>query len=80
MPCYDDVPVNSDTLLLIDFMNLKIKPAQFFRGDHRIRLCVFIGVVTHMYISIYIYNVFISKIPLFHASFKSSPLRCKKLT
>jgi hypothetical protein len=33
-------PVNIETLLLIDFMNLKIKSAQSFRGAHRGRVCV----------------------------------------
>jgi hypothetical protein len=41
----DDVPVDSETLLVTDFMNLKIKSAQSFRGVHRGRVCVhvFIG-------------------------------------
>jgi hypothetical protein len=34
-----DVPVDSDTLLVTDFVNLKIKPAQSFRGAHRGRVC-----------------------------------------
>jgi hypothetical protein len=32
----DDVPVDSKTLLMTDFMNLKIKPAQSFKGAHKI--------------------------------------------
>jgi hypothetical protein len=41
-----DVPIDSETLLVIDFVNLKIKSAQFFGGGHRSRVCVrvFIGV------------------------------------
>jgi hypothetical protein len=41
-----DVPVNSDALLVTDFMNLKIKPAQSFEGAHRgkIYVCVFMCV------------------------------------
>jgi hypothetical protein len=39
---------------MIDFMNLKIKPAQSFRGGHRdnIYVRVFIGVSAHMCMSI----------------------------
>jgi hypothetical protein len=38
----DDVPVNSDVLLMTDFVNLKIKLAQSFRCAHRDRLYVYI--------------------------------------
>jgi hypothetical protein len=38
----DDVSVDSDTLLVTDFMNLKIKLTQSFEGDHRDRICVHI--------------------------------------
>jgi hypothetical protein len=31
-----DVPVDSESLLVTDFMNLKIKSAQFFGGAHRV--------------------------------------------
>jgi hypothetical protein len=37
---YVDVPVNSDTLLMIDFVNLKIKLTQSFRCAYRGRMCV----------------------------------------
>jgi hypothetical protein len=30
----DDISVNSETLLVTDFVNLKIKPAQLFRDAH----------------------------------------------
>jgi hypothetical protein len=35
-----DVPVDSDALLVTDFMNLKIKSTQSFRGVHRDRMCM----------------------------------------
>jgi hypothetical protein len=35
-----DVSINSDALLVTDFMNLKIKPAQSFGSAHRARVCV----------------------------------------
>jgi hypothetical protein len=59
-----DVPVDSDVLLVTDFMNLKIKPTQYFRSAHRDRLCVrvFIEVSDRTYISICIYTVFLKKI------------------
>jgi hypothetical protein len=31
--------VDSDAFLVTDFVNLKIKPTQFFRGAHRDRVC-----------------------------------------
>jgi hypothetical protein len=56
----DDVPVDSETLLVTDFVNLKIKPDQSFGGAHRTEvligvecMCVFIGVSTHTCMSIY---------------------------
>jgi hypothetical protein len=59
----DDVSVDSDTLLVTDFVNLKIKSAQSFGCAHRGRLCVcvFIGVSAHMCMSIYICTVFLKK-------------------
>jgi hypothetical protein len=59
-----DVPVDSETLLVDDFMNLKIMSAQSFEGDHRDRVYVriFIGMNTHMYISICVYTVILTKI------------------
>jgi hypothetical protein len=43
----DNFSVNSETLLVTDFINLKIKPAQTFEGAHRSMVCmrVFIGKV-----------------------------------
>jgi hypothetical protein len=45
----DDVPIDSETLLVTDFMNLKIKPAQSFGCAHRGRLYMhmFIRVSAH---------------------------------
>jgi hypothetical protein len=58
-----DVPVDSETLLVTDFVNLKIKPAQSFKNTHSDRVCayVFIGVNARMYMSIYICIVFLKK-------------------
>jgi hypothetical protein len=52
-----------ETLLLTDFMNLKIKLAQSFRCTHRGRVCVrvFIGVSARMCINICVYTVFLKK-------------------
>jgi hypothetical protein len=56
-----DVPINSDALLVADFMNLKIKPDQSFGSAHRARVCVrvFIGVSAHTCMSIYVCTVFL---------------------
>jgi hypothetical protein len=42
--------IDSEALLVTDFVNLKIKSAQFFGCAHRDRVCVrvFIGVSAHM--------------------------------
>jgi hypothetical protein len=55
----DDVPIDSETLLMTDFMNLRIKSVQSFECAHKDRVCVhvFIGVSAHM--SIYIYTMFL---------------------
>jgi hypothetical protein len=49
-----DVSVDSKTLLMIDFMNLKIKLSQSFRSVHKSRICVrvFIDVSAHICIRI----------------------------
>jgi hypothetical protein len=59
----DDVSINSDALLVTDFVNLKIKSDQFFRGAHMCRVCVrvFIKVSVHMCMSICLYTVFLKK-------------------
>jgi uncharacterized UBP type Zn finger protein len=59
----DDVPVNSKTLFLTDFMNLKIKSTQSFGDVYSGKLCVhmFIGVSTNTSISICICTVFFKK-------------------
>jgi hypothetical protein len=58
-----DVPVNSEMLLVIDFVNIKINPAQSFRGAHRGRVCVrvFLGVSVRTCMSICVCTVFLKK-------------------
>ncbi len=58
-----DVFVNNESLLMIDFVNLKIKSAQFFRGAYKGRMCVrvFIGVSARTCMSICVYVVFLKK-------------------
>jgi hypothetical protein len=55
------VPVDSETLLVTDFMNLKIKPTQSFACKERVCVRVFIGVSTHTCMSICVYTVFLKK-------------------
>jgi hypothetical protein len=59
-----DVSVDSEALLVTNFMNFKIKLVQSFGDVHRGRVCrrVFIGVSTHMCMSICIYTIFLKKI------------------
>jgi hypothetical protein len=56
-------PIDNETLLVIDFMNLKIKSAQSFGCTRKVRVCVrvFIGVSTRTCISIYVCTVFLKK-------------------
>jgi hypothetical protein len=58
-----DVLINSEALLVTDFVNLKIKPVQSFRGAHRGRVCVrvFIEISDYTCMSIYIFIVFLKK-------------------
>jgi hypothetical protein len=58
-----DVPVDSEALLVIDFVNLKIKLTQSFRGAHRGRVYVrvLIGVSARTCMSIYVCTVFLKK-------------------
>jgi hypothetical protein len=64
-----DVSVDSETLLVTNFMNLKIKPTQSFRDVPRDRIYVhiFIEINTHTSINIYIYTIF----------FKGIDVRCR---
>jgi hypothetical protein len=56
-----DVPIDSETLLLIDFVNLKIKPAESFRVAHRNNVCVHIFIeINNVYNYLHLY--YISKI------------------
>jgi hypothetical protein len=40
----DDVLVDSESLLLTDFVNLKIKSAQSFRNAHKDRMCEYMSI------------------------------------
>jgi hypothetical protein len=58
-----DVPIDSETLLVTDFVNLNIKPAQSFEGAHKGKMCVcmFIEVSARTCMSICVYTVFLKK-------------------
>jgi hypothetical protein len=60
----DNVPIDSESFLVTDFVNLKIKSAQCFGGAYRDRMCVriFIEMSDHTYMSIYVYTGFLKKI------------------
>jgi hypothetical protein len=57
----DVVFINSDALLVIDFVNLKIKSVQSFGCAHRDKTCVFIRVIAHTYISMCVCTIFFKK-------------------
>jgi hypothetical protein len=48
-----DVPINSETLLMTDFINLKIKPAQPFRGIHMDMVYVYVFIYIYKYLCLY---------------------------
>jgi hypothetical protein len=56
-----DVPVDNESLLVTDFVNLKIKPTWSFRVAHkdRVYVRVFIYVSAHTYMSIYVCTMFL---------------------
>jgi hypothetical protein len=56
----DDVSVDSKSLLVTDFINLKIKPTQSFRCARKDRMCVYVFIVVSAYIykNICIFTVF----------------------
>jgi hypothetical protein len=56
-------PIDSELLLMTDFINLKIKSTQYFRCVYRDMMCVrvFIEVSAHTYINLYICTVFLKK-------------------
>jgi hypothetical protein len=58
-----DVVIDSETLLVTDFVNLKIRLAQSFRVAHRNMMCVrvFIWMSAHTCMSICVYTVFLKK-------------------
>jgi hypothetical protein len=58
-----DVPVDKETLLVTNFVNLKIKSIHSFGGAHKGKICVyvFISVSDHTCISIYVYTIFLKK-------------------
>jgi hypothetical protein len=55
--------VDSETLLMTDFMNLNIKPTQSFRSAHRGMMCirVFKEMSDHMCMIMYICTMFLKK-------------------
>jgi hypothetical protein len=54
-----DVPIDSEALLVTDFVNLKIKPAQSFGGAHRgsVCACVHRGECSYVYEYLRLYCV-----------------------
>jgi hypothetical protein len=58
-----DALVDSEALLVTDFINLKIKSTQSFRCTHRGRVCirVLIEVSARTCMSIYVCTVFLKK-------------------
>jgi hypothetical protein len=44
-----------------EFVNLKIKPAQSFRGAHRDMIYVHVSIVINAYMSIYAFTIFLKK-------------------
>jgi hypothetical protein len=58
-----DVFIDSEILLVIEFLNLKIRSSQSFKSVHKSMVCVhvFIRISTHTCIKIYVCTVFFKK-------------------
>jgi hypothetical protein len=56
-----DVSIDSETILMTDFVNLKINPAQSFECAHKNRLHVhmFIGINAYTYMCICVCTIFL---------------------
>jgi hypothetical protein len=67
-PIIFSISVDSESLLVTNFVNLKIKSAQSFRCAHRDRVCVrvFIGVSARTCISISVCTMFLNKVNRAH--------------
>jgi hypothetical protein len=59
----DNVSIDIETLLLIDFVNLEIKLTQYFEGAHRgkVHVHIFIKVSSRMCMNICVFIVFLKK-------------------
>jgi hypothetical protein len=70
----DDVSVDSETLLVTDFVNFKIKLTQSFKDAHRnmMYVCAFIDVSDHTCMSICICSMFV-EIESIHGLFLTGP-------
>jgi hypothetical protein len=55
-----DVPINSETLLVTDFVNLKINLTQSFGGAHRGKVCVCVHRGECLYVYEYLRLYYIS--------------------
>jgi hypothetical protein len=55
----NDIFIHSDTLLVTDFVNLRIKLAQSFKYAHkeRLRACVHMGECSDVYEDLYLYCI-----------------------
>jgi hypothetical protein len=62
-----DVPIDSDALLVTDFVNLKIKLIQSFGDAHKGRMCVYVYIEmsNRICMSICVCTVFLKKIRLY---------------
>jgi hypothetical protein len=73
-----DVPIDSETLLVTDFVNLKIKPTQSFKNARKSMMCVcvFIKMSDYMCINIYVYTMFLKNTEYTSNQQQSSPVGC----
>jgi hypothetical protein len=52
-----DVSVESEALLVTDFMNLKIKSVQSFKNAHKSKMCVYVSECSYIYKYLYLYHI-----------------------
>jgi hypothetical protein len=55
----DDISINSETLLMTDFVNLKIKSTQSFKNAHkgRVYVCVYRDECSYLYEYLHLYCI-----------------------
>jgi hypothetical protein len=66
----DNFPIDSKTLLVTDFVNLKIKPSQSFENVHKSTMRIHTFIVVNTRVSVFIKKLFLNQLITCVAQFK----------